>query len=187
MSGKIMHGALKVLLRAQSAICPRIFPKRSKSCENREYIFGQNELGKERLYLAKAKYTACEVIAVYNALVNSGLPGSFLEVRKAFFRRGALALWPLGFFGGNPYSIGRVLSAFGAAYKRTADISADGKYILSFFNGPENPSIHTVFAVYESGKFRVYNLYASDRAPRLADLKSQERLIITAYYIGEAS
>lgn len=182
----IIHLLLNALLRLQSAICPRIFARKGeRSAEARNYIFGQGSLKGRRLYLAKAENTACEVVAIYNAVLSLGLSGSFEEVKRAFLRRGALSIWPLGFFGGNPFSLGRVLSAFGIAYEKTRDISPDGRYILSFYNGPKNPRIHTVFAISERGRLLVYNLYQNDRSPRLANVRFGE-LLITAYKIEKA-
>ena len=125
---------LNVLLRLQSVISSVqsiILPRGGRAADSEEhsFIFGQGELKGKRLYAAKAELTACEVISVYNALIYLGHPRRFEQVKREFFRRGALTLWFFGFFGGNPYSIKRVLRSFGIAYETvTADgMSRDGE------------------------------------------------------------
>lgn len=186
MSGRILHGFLDLLLKLQSAICPRIIFKPPFSQLKSDYIFGQGALSGQKLYLARAELTACEVVAVYNALINLKKPQDFATVRRTFFRRGALTLWPLGFLGGNPYSIGRVLGAFGVEFKAVRpELFSDGLYIISFWNGPKSLSLHTVFAEIKAGSALIYNMYSNGRAPRAFDVKKLEPFIIRAYFLGE--
>ncbi len=131
-----------------------------------DYIFGQGRLRGERLYLAKAEKTVCEVAAIYNALIYFGIPAPLKSVKRAFLRSGALTLLFFGFFGGNPYSLSRPAKKFGLklSMAKPEDIK-DGGAVISFFN-PSSLSLHTVFTSVSGGKFSVYNLYSSDTRPR---------------------
>ena len=182
---------LCVLLRIQSVLSglhSLVLPRggRTVDADEQRFIFGQDELAGKKLYTARAELTACEVIAVYNALVFLGRPRRIERVKREFFRRGALTLWLLGFFGGNPYTIKRVLKSFGVASETvTADsMLSDGAYIMSFFNG-RHPSLHTVFCTRKDGRWLVYNLHANDRRPMPFDPKRFERQFIRGYRLED--
>ena len=179
---RAVHSVLDAALRLQSALtAPLSFAaSRIEYSSDWRFIFGQGKLKGRRLYLARAEDTACEVVAVYNAAGSFGLMASYDCVRRAFFARGALTLFPLGFFGGNPYSIGRVLRYFGikSCAVRHEELDRDGSYILSFWNGAEKLSLHTVFFRVINGTAEAYNLYPSDRAPRRFDPGERRGLII---------
>ena len=183
----VVQKLLNALLRVQgvfSVLQSVILPRggRAANGEEHRFIFGQGELKGKRLYAAKAERTACEVIAVYNALIYLGQSRRFEQVKREFFRRGAFTLWFFGFFGGNPYAIKRVLRSFGIAYEAvTADgMSRDGEYIISFFNG-KHPSYHTVFCTRTDGRWVVYNMYSNDRRPTSFDPKKLEQQFIRGY------
>lgn len=169
-----------VLSGLQSVILPR--GGGAQDVGDHRFIFGQVELKGKRLYTAKADLTACEVIAVYNALIYLGHPRRFEQVKREFFRRGALTLWFLGFFGGNPYTIKRVLKSFGVAHEPVSvdGMSRDGAYIISFFNG-KHPSLHTVFCTRKDGKWLVYNLHSNDRRLMPFDPKMVQQQFIRGY------
>ena len=188
----LLHGILGALLRVQSAaslpMC-LLSAFGGKSCVTEEeprYIFGQGALKGRKLYCAKANLTACEAVSVYNAMIwlGSGVP--FERVKREFLRRGALTLFFLGFFGGNPYSIGRVLKGMGLVYEKVTPekMVRDGAYIISFWNGSNDPSLHTVFCVRNGGRFSVYNLYSNDSFPRYLDIGKYEKMFIRGYYLG---
>ena len=190
--GSILHGFLGVLLRLQSIISLPLcllsaFNRTSRPVGERQiYIFGQGELKGQKLYCAKANLTACEVVAVYNAMLHLGKDVPFERVKREYLRCGALTLFFLGFFGGNPYSIGRVLKGMGLAYEKVTPekMSRDGIYIISFWNGRNDPSLHTVMCVRGGEKLSVYNLHSNDSRPRAFDIEKYEKLFIRGYYLG---
>ena len=144
-------------------------------------IFGQGSLKGRKNWLALADLTACETVAVYNALNLSGRGIAYSAVRRSFLFCGALTLWPLGFFGGNPYSIGRVLRRFGIKTKRLRfDEAAKSTCIMSFFN-PRSLSLHTVFVRQTGSGPIAYNLYGSDKAPRRFDPETERTSFIAAW------
>ena len=182
-----IHGALEALLRLQGLVslpmCALSVVKKTSPEASGGYIFGQGSLKDRRLYCAKANLTACEVVSVYNALIYLGRGVSFERVRSEYFRRGALTLFFLGFFGGNPYSIGRVLRSFKIKYQKTAPdkMTEDGTYIISFWNGKNDPSLHTVFCVCEQGRLMGYNIYSNDTRPRPLDIEKYKPVFIRGY------
>ena len=184
---------LEILLRIQSALSLPLsvfgaFGTAYPISEKTPYIFGQARLSGKRLYLAPAELCACEVAAVYNALIFLGRPRGFDEVKQAYFRLGALALWPFGFFGGNPFSIKRVLKRFGVEAKSVSEksLSEDGCYIVSFWNGAKKLSLHTVFVTVCGGEKRAYNLFGRDAAPRRFEPASRHGLYIRCVRIFES-
>ncbi len=184
----VMHKALGGLLRLQSALS---FPIgglffRPIQEESSEFIQGQCALCGQRLYLSRADHTSCEVIAVANASRYLNRPYSFKTVKRAFLLCGGLTLWLVGFFGGNPFSIGRVLKRLGIASERmtTLNLAHDGGYIISFWNGAKKLSLHTVFVEARCGKTRAYNLYGGDKSPRAFDPEKYKELFIRGFYVG---
>ena len=186
----MLHTLLKLLLKLQSLLSLPVWavgaflPLKKSGADG--FIFGQNELKGTRLFTAPAEKTACEVAAVFNAsarLFDCGC--SYSQTKYLFLKCGALTLWPFGFFGGNPYSLGRVARRLGMSAKRvkTEETAADGCYIFSFFNG-RSPSLHTVFAERRGGTMAVYNLYAGDRAPRRFEAERYKGEMIAAYRVG---
>lgn len=178
---------LNALLRAQSILSiPQslLLPHRIKAeqPDDPKFIFGQGSFAGQKLYVAKANLTACEVISVYNALIYLGRPKRFETVRREFLRCGALTLWFFGFFGGNPYSIKRVLNSFDIAYETVShdQMTRDGEYIISFFNG-KHPSYHTVFCTRADGKWLGYNIHSNDRRPMPFDPQKLAAQFIRGY------
>lgn len=155
---------------------------KAEQSDDPKFIFGQGSLVGQKLYAAKANLTACEVISVYNALIFLGRPRRFEIVKREFFRRGALTLWFFGFFGGNPYSIKRVLNSFDIAYETVPpdEMNRDGEYIISFFNG-KHPSYHTIFCTRADGKWLGYNIHSNDRRPMPFDPQNFAAQFIRGY------
>lgn len=188
----LLHGFLKALLRVQSVasfpmhLLPGLHGKSQIKEEKPQYIFGQGSLKGQRLYCAKANLTACEVVSVYNAMIRLGKGVSYGRVKREFLRQGALTLFFLGFFGGNPYSVGRVLKGMGLSYEKVTPEKTDreGTYVISFWNGRRDPSLHTVMCVRDGGKFSAYNLHSNDRCPRAFNVKEYGELFIRGYYLG---
>ena len=132
----------------------------------------------------------CEVIAVYNARILLGDKGvSLANTIEQFVNSGALIAQPFlrGEFGGNPHSIGRVLTAEGLKYSTIDgfdDISAPGVYIVSFWNDSSFDSqIHTVAVeVTDAGK-KVYNHKNGDNNVWSYENYS-EHIFITGYKVS---
>ena len=182
---------LNALLRVQSVLsAPQslLLPHRIKAEQTGDcnFIHGQGALAGHRLYAAKANLTACEVIAVYNALIYLGRPKRFETVRREFLRRGSLTLGFVGFFGGNPYSIKRVLKNFDVAHEPVSpdEMNRDGEYIISFFNG-KHPSYHTVFCTRADGKWLGYNIHSNDRRPMPFDPQKLTEQFIRGYRLED--
>lgn len=117
---------------------------------------GLGEVAEIRYGLFPMSFNGCEVISVCNALEYCGKPQRIKSVAKYMFRYSML----LGFFGCNPYCIGRALKHFGVENKRCKKEGAGNAFILSSWTGrPFLSTIHTVFCVRESGRIRVYNRY----------------------------
>lgn len=176
------QSALRLLLRVQSALTAPwgLLAKtfRLNKTQPEGYINGQAALKGKRLYFAKAEKTACEVIAVYNALIYLKKPADFSLVRSAFLSSGALTLFFFGFFGGNPFSLRRVLKRFGVNSFYTSPENTAGGCILSFFN-PGSLSLHTVFCERRQTGLFAFNYYSADRLPRKIDPnKINERMIV---------
>lgn len=183
------HWLLKILLKLQSFLALPIWavgafwPMKKGTASG--YIFGQYSLKGMRFFLAPAENTSCEAVAVYNAAASRPDGGkAYIQVKRLFLSCGALTLWPFGFFGGNPYSLGRVMRKLGIAAKRVEADKAviKGNYIFSFFNG-KSPSLHTVFVVNDGKTIVAYNLYGKDIAPRRFNPEKYRREIITVYRI----
>ena len=193
MISSALHGILNALLRLQSVLSLPVcllpvFRMGNHPTEERQYfIFGQGTLKGQKLYCARANLTACEVVSVYNALIYFGRRYPFEIIKRRFFNRGALTLFFLGLFGGNPYSIGRVLKSFHMDHKAVSPekMAEDGAYIISFWNGKSDPSLHTVFCVRDGGRFLGYNIHSNDRSPRLFDPEKYGGLFIRIYYLGK--
>ena len=97
-------------------------------------------------------YVGCEVIAVYNARIMLGdTDVSLANTIEQFVNCGALTAQPFirGGFGGNPFSIGKVLEAENLKYSTIESFeqmkSSPGVYVVSVWNSNEfNSMIHTI-------------------------------------------
>ena len=182
---KAGRAAVKLLLRIQwlltapQGFIARLFPK--KPSQPGGYIFSQTVLKGQRLFGARAEMTSCEVVAVYNALKYLGIPASYESVRSAFLGSGALSLFFLGFLGGNPYSLVRVLRRFGVDAKACKPDDAGKACILSFFN-PGSLSIHTVFCERRGEELFAYNYHPGDRGVRRVKVGAGE--VVEAVEVG---
>lgn len=177
---------LQSLLSAPIWLAAGIFPIKTGVVKG-GYIYSQASLKGQKYFLARAEYTACEAVAIYNALIYLKKPTEFDRVRSAFLTSGALTLFFVGFFGGNPYSLGRVLRRFGvqAQYVKHDEIT-EGGCILSFFNRG-SLSLHTIFCERRSDGFYAYNLFPSDRAPRRIDPSKPGRDGICCVRVGSGT
>ena len=146
--------------------------------------------------------TGCEAIAVRNALSQGlGIDMPLADIIRQFEGLGAVTWAPFvryGELGSNPYSIGSVLYANGAEYKRVYSIegmSVPGTYIMSFWNSDSSglPSlmsgVHTIaLEVNSDGTSQPFNL--SEKGPDNplspeAFSLSFESSFITGYYLGK--
>ena len=109
-------------------------------------------------------YSGCETVAVYNAKILLGDTNvSLADTIKSFEKEHALTFQydSYGFFGGNPYSISKVLSNDGIKYetiKGFSDIREPGIYIVSYWNSLYYSSmIHTITIEITSDSYTSYN------------------------------
>ena len=135
-----------------------------------------------RYGLYKAKKNSCEAIAVHNAKVLKKRNSSLSQTIKDFQDNNAMI--GLGYFGSNPYAIGKVLKSEGVDYSRVSlsEMKKAGTYIISFWN--DNVpwgGLHTVAVSYDGS---AYNLYC-DGSEYTIDLESYNSRFICGYYIGE--
>lgn len=132
-----------------------------------------------------ASHNACEPIAVHNAKILSGKDSSLSETMKDFISCGAMI--GDGFFGSDPYAIGKVLKSSGLSYtKVTANqLSNEGIYIISFWNcNPPWNGLHTVAFEYYDGIYTTYNLFGDGYDSYLIPSDYFGDRFIIGYYIG---
>lgn len=126
--------------------------------ESGRMINGQcrGAVSRYRYGICRMSFNGCEVIAVHNALVYLGYPHKLsdiafsMECFRMFF----------GFFGCNPYKIGKALAHFGVKSEKSRTIGNTGAFIVSFWTKiPFLSSIHTVFCVCKENEIESYNVY----------------------------
>ena len=100
--------------------------------------------------------SGCEVIAVYNALYLMGLNPSMANLIKTFEENNVVIANELltGYFGSNPYGIGRMLNDVGVNYNTVSYEGLDNKglYIISFWNSTDYDSMLHTIAMQSDGK-----------------------------------
>lgn len=136
----------------------------------------------------------CEVIAVYNALQLMDKGVSMANLIKKFEENGVVVANELlmGYFGSNPYGIGRVLEDVGVKYNTVSydGLNAKGLYIISFWDDLNYDSmLHTV-AMQSDGKgnYRPYNLYGDGSVANYSlNEITKKSLYIMGYRIMEFS
>ena len=144
----------------------------------KNFIFGQGlpEVANLKYGNYPISYNGCELVAIYNALVNLDAPVDFKEIiEKAENMKGVRwnILWLKAVFGTKPKGIGRLLKHYGrkiTATKKRKEfggmLSPGGTYILTFFNGHIWKGIHTVMFVCGNKGIRVFNHYSNDLKAR---------------------
>lgn len=109
-----------------------------------------------RYGICRMNFNGCEVIAVHNALVYMNKARPVYEIARYMERFRMLA----GFFGCNPYKIGKALEHFGVECRKSHRIGNSGAFIVSFWTGRRFFStIHTVFCVLNKNGILVWNRY----------------------------
>lgn len=117
---------------------------------------GRGAVSKYRYGICSMSFNGCEVIAVHNALVYLGIPQKLSDI--AFYMERFRMLF--GFFGCNPYKLGKALEHFGAVSEKTKTIGNTGAFIAVFWTGiPFLSSIHTVFCIHKENGIESYNVY----------------------------
>ena len=116
-------------------------------------------------------FSGCEAIAIYNALLLSGKPRSFNEIKSfledRFSKGGGYGL--LGLFGADYFDICSALNYYNSGFNllKYDDLSSLEKgnvMIIGFWtktsimNSLQVPSIHTIAVRYD-GDYYVYNMY----------------------------
>lgn len=131
-----------------------------------------------RYGICRMSFNGCEVIAVHNALVYLKKARPVYEIARYMERFRMLA----GFFGCNPFKIGKALDYFGVEYVKSRKIENSGVFIVSFWTGRHFLStIHTVFCVRNKTGILVYNQYNNCPHVRLcrnnAEIAGQKKII----------
>lgn len=109
-----------------------------------------------RYGICRMSFNGCEVIAVHNALVYMNKPCPVYEIARYMERFRMLA----GFFGCNPFEIGKALEHFGIECEKSKRIGNSQAFIISFWTGRRFLStIHTVFCVRDKNGILVRNRY----------------------------
>lgn len=109
-----------------------------------------------RYGICRMSFNGCEVIAVHNALVWLGIPQKLMDI--AYFMERYRMFF--GFFGCNPFKIGKALRHFGADSVRSREPGDAKAFIITFWTKkPFLSSLHTVFCVRKENGITVYNRY----------------------------
>ncbi len=119
--------------------------------------------------LGTIRNCGCEVIAVYNALLLSGVPHPFEEVAKYMVRFSMLG----GLWGTFPYALGHCLRHFGLENKKLRtresvkrELAAGNRVVYTYWNGRRFlSSIHTVCVEQRGEKLYVCNEYSNVTHP----------------------
>lgn len=156
-----------------------------------DYLNGQDagELSKLNYGLYSVGWNGCEMIAVYNAAFDLGVPTSLPRVCFELYPKTSIA-W--GFFGSNVYMLGDYFKARGIPFERTNDYNRFFNElpsckcgILSFWNHRRIfSSLHTVMVKYIDGKIVVFNKSNKRTEPVPEDNRhrvTSEKFFITGY------
>ena len=132
-----------------------------------------------------ATNNGCEVIAIHNAKVLTGRESTFTQTALSVQLKGAMLAG--GFFGSNPFAIGRVLRSEGIDYSQVNDVgemTATGTYIISFWNsGAPWNGLHTVAVGYDGDTYTTYNLNGYGNESHLLPTEYANNFIC-GYYLG---
>ncbi len=144
---------------------------------NKGYIEDQNHYRDLRFGRTSVRFSGCEVIAVYNALVDlsqdfsSDIPFSFPELLHIFEKKGIIFS---GIFGTSPKMLERFLKSLGLGVTMSVHekdferIANDHDYLLYTFYNDKNDiraQIHTVYISNKKGTYTVHNLYGNGERP----------------------
>ena len=134
--------------------------------------------------LYQASWNSCEAIAVHNAKVLQKKESTLSQTISDFQSAGAMIGY--GYFGSNPYAIGKVLKNSNIEYSRVGlgDMNVEGTYIISFWNeGAPWNGLHTVAVNYDGSLYTAYNLKCDGSETKLYDLSDYSRYYICGYYL----
>lgn len=146
---------------------------------------GRGAVSAYRYGICRMSFNGCEVIAVHNALVYLKTPQKLSDI--AFYMERFRMLF--GFFGCNPYRIGKALEHFGARTERLKNAENASAFIIVFWTKiPFLSSVHTVFCIRRKCGIDAYNAFNSSSGA--VTYKNIEELIgkrkpIAAYEIKE--
>ena len=90
-----------------------------------------------------------------------------------------------GYFGSNPYAIGKVLRKEEISYLPVglSNMTKPGTYIISFWNDePLKYGLHTVAVSYDGSVYTAYNLSGNGESSPI-DLSAYKRKFICGYYL----
>lgn len=145
-----------------------------------------------RYGIGRFAFNGCEIAAVYNALVLTGVKPELEALIGEFSSNGAM--WLRGLWGTRPRRIGRYFDAHGIPYRRCATLAetepALGEVcLLSFWNGtPPFRGIHTVAVYNENGRIFALNRHYSSAGPAffgsVAEVLGKKDRFITGYRLA---
>lgn len=138
-----------------------------------------------RYGLNRAGWNGCEAIAIHNAKVILGVDSTLSGTMTAIQTSGGMLCY--GFFGSNPFVIGRVLKKSGIRAHRIKkyQLSQPGLYILSFWNeGAPWNGAHTVACRCDGKLWTLYNYHGNGRESTIPPLTFGRRFIC-AYRLEE--
>ena len=136
--------------------------------------------------LYKAQHNGCEAIAVHNAKILLGRSSTLSDTMKDF--QDANAMIGAGYFGSNPFAIGRVLDSYCIAYQYVtpSQMTKNGVYIMSYWtDGAFRSPLHTIAVSYNGEKYTAYNLFGDSTEYELDINKYNNKSFICGYYLKD--
>ncbi len=135
--------------------------------------------------LYPVKHNGCEAIAVHNAKVLKKIDSTLSETLNDFQKENAMI--GFGFFGSNPYAIGRVLESEGIQYynvSSTSNMTLYGTYIMSYWTDtPFMSTIHTIAISYYADNYTAYNKSGYGSSLFNFNLDEYKNRFICGYYL----
>ena len=132
-----------------------------------------------------AYWNACETIAIHNAKVllgmESTLSQTMLDSQKAGIMIGD------GYFGSNPFGIGKVLRKYEIRYSlvNRGGMTKPGVYIISYWNKAWYKSgLHTIAVHYDGSQYIAYNVGNGGETGIPIDPSDYRGRFIIGYYLG---
>ncbi len=143
------------------------------------YINGQGkgEVSKMKYGFFNMGWNGCEMIAIYNAMLDIGQPNELCNINLEMYPKSSVLF---GFFGSNPYVLDRYFKSHDIPFEKTFEynkffneLPTSKCGICSFWNHRLIfSSLHTVMVKYIDGKFVVFNKSNGKTEPVPLDFRS---------------
>ena len=165
------------------------------SQEDLRYITNQDTI-KSDFYGKDSQATACEAVAIYNAMIYLGCGRPYDEIVETLGKCGVVSFGIAnlcsGVFGSNPFSLNRVFRYYDLAFENVTDTSMTrvGGYILSYWTGDKwDDSLHTIFIEYNGKDYTYYNDNLVGRKTGRSVFNLHKYInadnFVCCYYLGE--